>query len=66
MEYAKDRETKLAMADTIIIAVGSKPESELFESTKGTVPEMHQVSDCVSARTIKEAIEEAARIARSI
>jgi len=66
VEYTKDNELVFASADTIIIAVGSKPECDLAEKLQGLVPEVHQVGDCVSARTVREAIEEAARIGRQI
>ncbi len=66
VEFTHDSETKIQKADMVVVAVGSKPENTLFESIKDMVPEIHQVGDCVSARTVKEAVEEAARIGRQI
>ncbi len=66
VEYTKDNQSIFTSAHTIIIAVGSKPECQLAEKLQGIVPEVHQVGDCVSARTVREAIEEAARIGRQI
>ncbi|NQT74743.1 MAG: FAD-dependent oxidoreductase [Chloroflexi bacterium] len=64
IEYTKDSQSIFAAADTIIIAVGSQPECELAEKLQGLVSEIHQIGDCVSARTVREAIEEAAQIGR--
>jgi len=66
VEYSQDREQKTAPADTVVIATGSRPETELFEMLEAAVPEVYRVGDCVSVRTALEAIEEAARIGREI
>lgn len=64
--YKQDGEEKLAAADTVVIATGTKPETELFEILQGLVPEVYRVGDCISPRTASEAIEEAALIGRKI
>jgi 2,4-dienoyl-CoA reductase (NADPH2) len=56
----------LAEADAVVIAMGSKSESGLFEALQGAVPEVYSIGDCVKARTACEAIEEGALIARQI
>lgn len=53
-------------ADTVALACGFIPDTGLLERMKGIVPEIHVAGDCVKARTILEAIDEAARIARLI
>ncbi len=53
-------------ANTIVIAVGATPNSSLASELEGRVSELYQVGDCVEARRIKEAIHEAASIARKI
>ncbi|MEM3564362.1 MAG: FAD-dependent oxidoreductase [Candidatus Jordarchaeaceae archaeon] len=53
-------------ADTVVIAVGSKPNNELFEKMKGKVPEIYAVGDCVTPRKAMDAMHEAAAIARKI
>jgi len=64
--YKRDGEEGLAEADTVVIAAGSKPDTRLFETLQGVVPEVYRVGDCVSPRTASEAIEEAALIGRKI
>lgn len=64
--YTKDGEEKLVPADTIVIAVGTRSESKLFEALQGLVPEVYRVGDCIEPRTASEAVEEAARVGREI
>ena len=64
--YEHDGQEELAGADTVVIATGSKPETELYDALQGELPEVYRVGDCVKARTACEAIEEAALIARKI
>lgn len=64
--YTKDGEEKLSPADTIVIAVGTRSESGLFEALQGLVPEVYRVGDCIEPRTASEAVEEAARVGREI
>jgi len=64
--YRQDGEQKTAPADTVVIAMGSRPETGLFEMLEESVSEVYKVGDCVSVRTALEAIEEAARIGRKI
>ncbi|MEJ2738616.1 MAG: FAD-dependent oxidoreductase [Dehalococcoidia bacterium] len=45
-------------ADTIILALGAKPENELVEHIKGEIDELYIVGDCVSPRKVGEAIHE--------
>ena len=64
--YEREGKEEVAEADAVVIALGSKSESGLFEALQGVVPEVCQVGDCVKARTACEAIEEAALIGRKI
>ena len=64
--YTRDGEKKLAEADTVVVATGSNAETGLVDTIQGSVPEVYTVGDCVSPRTVSEAIEEAALIARKI
>jgi len=64
--YRQYGEQKTAPADTVVIAMGSRPETGLFEMLEESVSEVYKVGDCVSVRTALEAIEEAARIGRKI
>jgi 2,4-dienoyl-CoA reductase-like NADH-dependent reductase (Old Yellow Enzyme family)/thioredoxin reductase len=53
-------------ADTVVIARGYIPNTALYEALKGKVPELYRIGDCVKARTILDAVHEAAYIARQI
>lgn len=46
-------------ADSVILAAGRVPISELEDQLKGKVPELYAVGDCVSPRRIMDAIHEA-------
>jgi len=64
--YERDGKEELAEADTVAIATGSKPETDLYDALHGALPEVYRIGDCVKARTACEAIEEAALVARRI
>ena len=64
--YERDGKEELAEADTVVIAIGSKPETGLYDALHSALPEVYRIGDCVKARTVCEAIEEAALIARKI
>ncbi len=53
-------------ADTVVLAVGVKPEKELVEALKGVISEVHSIGDCVEPRDAMWAIREGAEIARQI
>jgi 2,4-dienoyl-CoA reductase-like NADH-dependent reductase (Old Yellow Enzyme family)/thioredoxin reductase len=53
-------------ADTVILAVGKKPQNNLIGQLKGIVPELYCIGDCIEPRDIMYAIREAAEIARQI
>jgi 2,4-dienoyl-CoA reductase-like NADH-dependent reductase (Old Yellow Enzyme family)/thioredoxin reductase len=53
-------------ADTIVLAVGVKPEKELAEQIKDLVPEVYSIGDCVAPRDVMYAIREADELARKI
>lgn len=53
-------------ADTVVLAVGVKPEKELITKLKGLVEEVYEIGDCVEPRDVMWAIREAAEVARSI
>ena len=64
--YERDGQEVTEEADTVVMAVGSRPDTALYESLQGVLPEVHRIGDCVKARTACEAIEEAALLARRI
>ena len=44
--------------DTVVLAVGAKPENSLLGGLEGKVPEMYAIGDCLSPRKMIEAIHE--------
>jgi len=56
----------LIIGDTIVFALGMKPDNNLKDKLQGKVPELYEVGDCVEPRHIIDAVEEAARVARLI
>jgi Pyruvate/2-oxoglutarate dehydrogenase complex, dihydrolipoamide dehydrogenase (E3) component, and related enzymes len=53
-------------ADTVVLAVGVKPEKDLIEALKRVVPEVYAIGDCVEPRDAMWAVREGAEIARQI
>lgn len=53
-------------ADTIVVAAGAKPNQELAKQLEGKVPALYRIGDCVEPRRIREAIQDAALIARKV
>ncbi|MBN1613064.1 MAG: FAD-dependent oxidoreductase [Deltaproteobacteria bacterium] len=64
--YNQQGEEKLIEADTVVIAVGTKPENSLVEAVKGLAKETYAVGDCVEARMIRDAIHEGYDVGRMI
>ena len=55
--------------DTVVLAVGSKPERTLMQEGEDIIPGLegfYWVGDCVEPRNALEAIHQSARIAREI
>jgi NADPH-dependent 2,4-dienoyl-CoA reductase/sulfur reductase-like enzyme len=57
---------KNVVADTIVIAAGSTPNTDLAESLKGKAPQVVSVGDCAEPRRILEAIREGWRAGMEI
>ena len=53
-------------ADTIVPAIPMKPNTELFKSLQGKVPEIYTIGDCSNPRLIVDAIADGWKIANSI
>ncbi len=53
-------------ADTVVIAVGAKPNQALLSALQGKVAEVYTVGDCVQPRRAYQAIHEASNVAREI
>jgi 2,4-dienoyl-CoA reductase-like NADH-dependent reductase (Old Yellow Enzyme family)/thioredoxin reductase len=54
-------EKKVVEADTVVLAAGSMPNTELAAALKGKVGQVLSVGDCVEPRSIMEAVEEGYR-----
>jgi len=59
----RDGEKRTIPADTIVLAAGSKPNTELLRQLGDSVPELYQVGDCVEPQGIREAIVDGLRVA---
>ncbi|MBI2859846.1 MAG: FAD-dependent oxidoreductase [Chloroflexi bacterium] len=66
VHVAHNRELLFLKADTVVIAIGTKPENGLMKEIAGLVPEMHAIGDCVEPRDAMEAIREGAEIGRLV
>ena len=53
-------------ADSVVLAVGDKPNNRLYGKLFSKVPELYRVGDCVKPRREMEAISEAAYVALKI
>jgi len=51
-------EEKLIEADTVLLAVGSRPESALCEKIKERLPEVYMVGDAVAPRKAQDAVRQ--------
>ncbi len=65
--YVNDNHHLLFLeADTVVLAVGTKPNRHLTEELKGIVPEVYSIGDCVEPRDALDAIREGAELGRKI
>ncbi|MEM2601679.1 MAG: NAD(P)/FAD-dependent oxidoreductase, partial [Candidatus Bathyarchaeia archaeon] len=55
---SKDCGKAVLKCDTVVLAVGAKPERKLIDALRGKRKEVYSIGDCVSPRKILEAIEE--------
>ena len=60
----KDDRPSTLRVDTVVLAVGLKPNSEPYERLLGKVPEVYSIGDCTKARKVINAIWEGFRLAR--
>jgi 2-enoate reductase len=62
----KNGKTSTLEADTVVVAVGLKPDEKFSEALMDKVPEIYTIGDCVKPRKVINAIWEAFRTARLI
>jgi NADPH-dependent 2,4-dienoyl-CoA reductase/sulfur reductase-like enzyme len=53
-------------AEKVVIAIGTRPDTRLYDRIKSMGYEIHQVGDCLEPRNAKEAIYESAVLGRKI
>jgi 2,4-dienoyl-CoA reductase-like NADH-dependent reductase (Old Yellow Enzyme family)/thioredoxin reductase len=53
-------------AEKVVIAIGTRPDTRLYDRIKSLGYEIHQIGDCLEPRNAKEAIYESAVLGRKI
>ena len=53
-------------ADKVIIAIGTRPDTRLYDQIKALGYKIHQIGDCLEPRSAKDAIYESAVLGRAI
>jgi len=62
----KEEDEKTVEADSVILAIGTVPDQDLFEKVKSFCPEVHLIGDCSEIGYIQGAMADGARIARDV
>jgi 2,4-dienoyl-CoA reductase-like NADH-dependent reductase (Old Yellow Enzyme family)/thioredoxin reductase len=62
----KNDHTVFVEADKVVVAIGIRPDTKLYDHIKGLGYETHLIGDCLEPRTAKAAIFDAAILGRSI
>ena len=63
---SRDGVAEFFAGDSVVLAVGLMPQSELAQRLKGRVAECNSIGDCTEAQRIIQAIDDGYRIAREI
>lgn len=66
MIEGKDGQKSKLEADTVVLAVGLRPNDELISKLRGKVKELYSIGDCMEPRKVIDAIWEGFRLARLI
>jgi 2,4-dienoyl-CoA reductase-like NADH-dependent reductase (Old Yellow Enzyme family)/thioredoxin reductase len=61
-----EEEVFLLDADTVVLAVGARPDNHLAKELKGSVPKIFMIGDCAQPRNAREATDEATEVALKI
>jgi len=56
----------LLEADTVVLAVGARPDNKLAEELQDSVSEIFKIGDCSQPRNVREATDEATEVALGI
>ena len=64
--YEKDGKKQTVEADSVVLAVGSKPSVGLMNALKGKVTELHAIGNAKKPCNVLEAIHEGSQLAREV
>jgi pyruvate/2-oxoglutarate dehydrogenase complex dihydrolipoamide dehydrogenase (E3) component len=62
----QDNREKFIEADKVVIAIGTKPDTRLYDKIKPLGYKIYQIGDCLEPRSAKDAIFDSAVLARKI
>jgi len=62
----KDQPEQFIETDKVVIAIGTRPDTRLYEKIKSIGYQIYQVGDCLEPRSAKEAIYQSAVLGRRI
>ena len=60
-----NQETRID-ADRVVIAIGTQPDTRLYDQIKSLAYEVHRIGDCLKPRSAKDAIYDSAVLGRAI
>ena len=62
----QDNREKFIEAEKVVIAIGTKPDTTLYDKIKPLGYKTYQIGDCLEPRSAKDAIYESAVLGRAI
>jgi NADPH-dependent 2,4-dienoyl-CoA reductase/sulfur reductase-like enzyme len=62
----RDGKRQKIRGDTVVIALGYRPNTDLYEALRAENMELYSIGDCERARSVADAVDEGARVARQI
>jgi pyruvate/2-oxoglutarate dehydrogenase complex dihydrolipoamide dehydrogenase (E3) component len=62
----QDNREKFIEAEYVVIAIGTKPDTSLYDKIKPLGYKIYQIGDCLEPRSAKDAIYDSAVLARKI
>jgi NAD(H)-dependent 7beta-hydroxy-3-oxo-delta4-cholenoic acid oxidoreductase len=62
----QDKGEKFIKAGKVVIAIGTRPDTSLFDKIKQLGYRLHQIGDCLEPRSAKDAIYDSAVLGRAI
>lgn len=66
MVIGPDQQEYLIESQKVVIAIGNRPDNDLYEQIKSQGYEIHQIGDCLEPRSAKAAVYEGAVLGRAI